>query len=56
MENLRTANEGGGEGASDDGGDDGAAGRSDGRALQKHGVVTVDASELAMGLRESRDL
>lgn len=47
-ENLRTANEGGGEGASGDGSDGGAASRGDGRASQKHDVVAVGASELAM--------
>lgn len=48
---MRTANEGGGEGASDDRRDGGAASRGDSGALQEHGVVAVDASELAICLR-----
>lgn len=47
---MRTANEGGGERASDDGRDSGAAGRSNGRTLQEHGVGAVDESTSAMQL------
>jgi hypothetical protein len=50
---MLTANEGVGEGVSDDGRDSGAAGRSDGRTLQEHGVGAVDESTSAMQLEMS---